>query len=122
MPVVPSTFAIGANTVSFTADENGFTERIDGGLRVWDFTAFLVLSTDYTLLFSLRSWLVSKKPIPSGAASATFVDVGGGAGKGTLTLTNVLGSPFTAVLTRIQRPSAYPGGSRKVQVTFEEAT
>lgn len=115
-----STFQVGVGLVTFTADQEGFSERTDGGLRVWDFTTLLVLSTDYTAMYALRSWLVSKRPIPAGTALATVVDVGGGAGKGTLTLDNVLGSPFTAVLTRIQRPSAYPGGSRRVQVTFEE--
>lgn len=116
-----STFQIAASIVTFTADQEGFVERMDGPMRVWEFTTFLALVADYTLLYSLRSWLVSKRPIPGGTSSlADYVDVGGGAGKGTLTLTNVLGSPFTAVLTRIQRPSAYPGGGRKVLVTFEE--
>lgn len=115
-----STFVVGVTTATFTADQEGFSERMDAGLRVWDFNALLVLATDYTTLYALRSWLVSKRPIPGGLASSTVVDIGGGAGKGTFTFDNVLGSPFTAVLTRIQRPSAYPGGGRKVQVTFEE--
>lgn len=113
-----STFVISATTATFIADEDGFAERMDGGLRVWQFTAVLPTATDYTALFGLRSWLVSKRPIPGG--SATFADVGGGAGKGALTLDNVVGSPFTAALTRVDRPSAYPGGARKCQVTFEE--
>lgn len=115
-----STFVIGVTTGTFTADQEGFVERTDGGLRVWEFTALLTLAADYATLFSLRSWLVSKRPIPGGTAAATVVDVGGGAGKGTLTLDNVVGSPFTAVLSRIERPSAYPGGGRKTHVSFEE--
>jgi hypothetical protein len=116
-----SSFAIAPTTVTFIADLDTFNERTDGGLRVWEFKAYLTLPTDYTSLFSLRSWLVSKKPMPGGTTSAaTFVDIAGGAGKGTLTLDNVVGSPFTAALTRIQRPSAYPGGSRYANCTFEE--
>jgi hypothetical protein len=113
-----STFVIGATTATFTADQDGFSERMDGPMRVWEFGAVLALATDYTTLFGLRSWMVSKRQIP--ASATIYADIGGGAGAGTLTLDNVVGSPFTAVLTRIQRPSAYPGGSRRVQVTFEE--
>lgn len=113
-----SRFTIAASFVNFTADQEGFVERWDGPLRVWEFTGLLALATDYTTLITLRSWLVTKRPIPGG--STTFVDVGGGPGLGTLILDNVLGSPFVAILTRLQRPSAYPGGSRRVQVTFEE--
>ena len=115
-----STFVISSTTSTFTADQDGFSERTDpqSGLRVWTFTALLTASSDYTTLFGLLSWLVSKKAMPGG--TGRFVDIGGGAGKGTLTLDNVVGSPFTAALTSINRPSAYPSGSRKAQVTFEE--
>ncbi|GAC1397733.1 MAG: hypothetical protein NVSMB60_08090 [Mycobacterium sp.] len=116
-----STFAIGLSTVTFVADQPSFNERNDGGLRVWEFNAYLSLPADYTTLFSLRSWLVSKRAIPGGSALATVIDVGGGAGKGTLTLDFVLGSPFTAILTRITRPSSYPGGGRRAIVTFDES-
>lgn len=113
-----STFVIGVNTATFTANQDGFMERMDGPMRVWDFEAILALTADYTMLYSLRSWLLSKRVIPSG--TTIYADIGGGAGRGQLTLDNVLGSPFNAVLTRIQRPSAYPSGARRVQVTFEE--
>jgi hypothetical protein len=88
------------------------------GLRNWSFSALLPTSTDYTTLFGLRSWLVSRYAAPGG--SGIFADVGGGSGKGTLSLDNVIGSPFNAVLTAITRPSAYPGGQRKASVTFLE--
>lgn len=114
-----SRFTIAASFVNFTVDQEGFVERWDGPLRVWEFTGLLALSTDYTTLITLRSWLVTKRPIPAGVT--TYIDVGGGPGRGILALDNVLGSPFTAILTRLQRPSAYPGGSRKVQMTFEES-
>lgn len=115
-----STFVIGGTTATFTADQDGFSEATDRqtGLRTWSFTAVLPASSDFTTLFGLRSWLVSRRPAPGG--TGVFADVGGGAGKGTLTLDNVVGSPFGATLSAINRPSAYPGGARKASVTFEE--
>lgn len=115
-----STFVIGGTTATFTADQEGFNERSEPqtGLRVWAFNAVLPLLTDYTTLFGLLSWLVTIRAMPGG--NSRFADIGGGAGRGALTLDNVVGSPFNAVLTSISRPSAYPGGGRKAQVTFEE--
>jgi hypothetical protein len=115
-----STFVISASTSTFTADQDGFSESYDQqtGLRNWSFTALLPTSTDYTTLFGLRSWQVSRYAAPGG--SGVFADVGGGSGKGTLTLDNVVGSPFGAVLYSISRPSAYPGGQRKATCTFWE--
>jgi hypothetical protein len=115
-----STFVIGGTTATFTADQDGFSESADRqtGLRTWSFTALLAASSDFTTLFGLRSWLVSRKAMPGG--TGTFADIGGGAGKGVLTLDNVVGSPFNVALSAINRPSAYPSGQRKAQVTFEE--
>jgi hypothetical protein len=117
-----SSFVVGITTATFTADQDGFNERTEpqSGLRVWTFKALLALTTDYTTLFSLQSWLVTKRAMPGGASTTRYADVGGGAGRGTLTLDNVVGSPFFAVLTQINRPSAYPSGARYAQVTFEE--
>jgi hypothetical protein len=115
-----STFVIGATTSTFTAESEGYSERTEPqtGLRVWSFTGLFSAATDYTTLFGLLSWLVTKKAMPGG--TGRFADIGGGAGKGTLTLDNVVGSPFTAALTSLNRPSAYPSGQRKAQVVFEE--
>lgn len=115
-----STFVISATTSTFTADSEGFSEATDPqtGLRTWSFTALLAAASDFTTLFGLRSWLVSRYAMPGG--SGRFADVGGGAGSGAFTLDNAVGSPFTAVLVGINRPSAYPGGARKAQVTFWE--
>jgi hypothetical protein len=48
------------------------------------------------------------------------VDVGGGAGFGTLVIDNHPSSPFNAILVRITRPSGYPGGGRRVRLGFQE--
>lgn len=115
-----TSFVIGATTATFVADQNGFNEKTDPatGLRIWTFAALFTLTTDYTTLFGLLSWLVSKKAMPGG--TGVFADIAGGAGKGTLTLDNVVGSPFGAALTSITRPSAYPSGGRRAQVQFDE--
>jgi hypothetical protein len=115
-----SSFVVGVTTATFTANQDGFNERAEPqtGLRVWTFDAVLPLVTDYTTLFSLLSWQVTIKAMPGG--NSRFADIGGGAGRGALTLDNVVGSPFNAALTAVSRPSAYPGGGRKAQVTFQE--
>lgn len=114
-----STFVISATTATFTADAEGFSERTDRqtGLRSWTFSAVFSAASDYTTLFGLRSWLVSRYAAPGG--SGLFADVGGGSGKGTLTIDNAVGSPFSATLSEIGRPS-WIGGDRKAQVTFDE--
>ena len=116
-----SSFTVGANTASFTVNQDGFDEQRPTLLRTWDFEAVLTLSTDYTLLNSLYSYPISVRTCPGSAGATMYVDIGGGAGKGTLTLDNVVGSPFTAVLTRITRPSAYPSGARRCRLTFQES-
>jgi hypothetical protein len=116
-----SSFVVGTTTGSFTVNMDGFSEQRPTLLRTWDFEAILTLSTDYTTLNSLFSYPVNVRTAPGSAGATMYIDVGGGAGKGTLTLDNVVGSPFTAILTRISRPSAYPSGSRRVRVTFQES-
>jgi hypothetical protein len=76
--------------------------------------------TDYTTLSTLYSYPVSIRTCPGSAGATTYADIGGGAGRGTLTLDNVVGSPFNAALTQISRPSAYPGGGRRCRVVFLE--
>lgn len=115
-----SSFAVGATSVSFTANQDNFSEQKDALLRVWNLELYLASATDFTTLASLWSGPVTKRYCPGTAGATAYADIGGGAGSGTLTLDNVVGSPFTAALTRIERPSAYPGGGRRARVIFEE--
>lgn len=113
-----SSFQIGGTTVTFIVDMDQFAERVDGPLRTWDLRLFLSAAADYASLLSLRSWQVSVRPIPG--ASVAYVDIGGGAGAGTLTIDNVADSPFTAALTKMDRQSAFPGGGRICRATFQQ--
>lgn len=115
-----SSFAVGATSVSFVVNQDNFEERRDTLLRTWDLELYLTLATDFTTLDSLFSAPVSVRYCPGSAGATSYADIGGGAGKGTLTLDNVVGSPFTAALVRIGRPSAFPGGGRRVRVTFQQ--
>lgn len=116
-----SSFQVSATTATFTVNQDAFSERHDTLLRTWDLDLYLPAASDYTTLASLLSYPVRVGTCPGTAGATMYVDVGGGAGAGTLTLDNVVGSPFTAVLTRMERPSAYPGGGRRCRVTFQEA-
>lgn len=115
-----SSFQVGITSVSFTVDWDNFTEQYQSVLRTWDCEIYLALATDYTTLISLLSYPVTIRACPGSAGVTMVADIAGGAGQGTLTLDNVLGSPFNAALTRIERPSAYPGGGRRARVTFQE--
>jgi hypothetical protein len=115
-----SSFAVGGTSVTFTDDARSFTERKSSLLRTWDFTLFLASATDYATLASLWSLLAPPRICPGSAGATPYVQVAGGAGPGTLTFDNVVDSPFTAALVRIERPSAYPGGGRKCSVSFQE--
>jgi hypothetical protein len=115
-----SSFQVGATLVTFSANMDGFEEQRPTLLRSWTFDAYLALSTDYTVLYSLYSYPVSIRTCPGSAGATSYADIGGGAGRGTLTLDNVIGSPFNAALSQISRPSAYPGGGRRCRVTFLE--
>lgn len=115
-----SSFQVASTPVSFIDNADVFTETYQSILRTWDIEIYLTASTDYSTLVSLLSYPVTIRPCPGSAGLTMTADVGGGAGAGTLTLDNVVGSPFNAVLTRIERPSAYPGGGRKCRVTFQE--
>jgi hypothetical protein len=116
-----SSFTVGITAASFTLNQDNFSERRDTLLRTWNFEAFLALATDYTTLASLMSAPVHLGVCPGTAGVTYYLDIGGGAGQGTLVLDNVVGSPFTAVLVGMDRPSAYPGGGRRCRVTFQEA-
>lgn len=116
-----SSFQVGATTVTFSAESVGFTERKTTILRTWDMTVLLANATDYTNFVGLWSLVAPPRICPGSAGATAYVQIAGGAGKGTLTLDNVVGSPFTAALTRIERPTAYPGGQRRCSVSFQEA-
>jgi hypothetical protein len=115
-----SGFQVSVTNVTFTVADQGFAERRENLLRTWDLVLYLVNPTDYTTLVGLWSGPISVRICPGSAGATAYVDIAGGAGKGTLTLDNVAGSPFTAALVRLDRPSAYPGGGRRVQATFQE--
>lgn len=115
-----SSFTIGGTAVTFLDTPEGFAERWQNLLRTWDIEIFLASASDYTDLTSLYSEPVSVRLCPGSSGATPYVDIGGGAGAGALVLDNVVGSPFNAALTRIGRPSAYPGGGRRCQVSFQE--
>lgn len=115
-----SSFQVSATTATFSVNQDNFSERRDTLLRTWDLELILTLSSDYTALASLMSAPVHVGTCPGTAGVTYYVDIGGGAGSGTLTLDNVVGSPFTAALVRMERPSAYPSGARKVRCSFQE--
>jgi hypothetical protein len=115
-----SSFQISATIVTFLADQDQFTERRQNLLFTWDLSLLLTLATDYTTLLTLISQPVHVGLCPGSAGATPYVDIGNGVGPGTLTLDNVLGSPFNAALVAVERPSAYPSGSRKVRVTFQQ--
>lgn len=116
-----SSFVVSGTTATFLVDQDGFNERRDTALRTWDLQLFLAAEADYTTLASLWSGPIHIGLCPGSAGATYYVHVGGGAGPGALTLDNVVGSPFTAVLIRLARPSAYPSGGRKCMATFQEA-
>lgn len=115
-----SSFQVSATIATFTVNQDSFSERRDTLLRTWDLDLFLPLVTDYTTLASLFSAPYHIGVCPGTVGATYYVDIGGGAGAGTLTLDNVVGSPFTAALVRMERPSAYPSGARRCRVTFLE--
>lgn len=115
-----SSFTVGATTVNFTDSSQGFSERRSNLLRTWDLEVFLASASDYADFEGLWSGPVNVRVCPGSAGATAYVDIAGGAGSGTLVIDNHPGSPFSVALTRIDRPSAYPGGGRRCTVTFQE--
>jgi hypothetical protein len=115
-----SSFVVGGTTVNFTIDYQGFFEHKANLLRTWDFTVLLANATDYASLAGLWSGPVNVRACPGSAGATPYVDIAGGAGKGTLTIDNASDSPYTAALVRMDRPSAYPSGGRRCTVSFQE--
>lgn len=111
---------MGGTSVTFTAQDQGFVEHKNAQLRTWDMELYLASASDFTTLLNLWSGPVSIRICPGSAGATPFADIAGGAGSGALTIDNAVGSPFTAALVRIDRPSAYPGGGRRCTVTFQE--
>jgi hypothetical protein len=116
-----SSFQISATTVTFTVNQDNFSERKDNPvLRTWDLELFLALASDYTALIGLVSGPITVRLCRGSAGITADIAMGGGPGPGTLTIDNVIGSPFNAALTHLDRPSAYPGGGRRCRASFQE--
>lgn len=114
-----SSFVIGGTTVNFLlVDRDGFDETCGVGIE-FRLTALLASVADFNTLLTLRTPAVDVA-FPPGAALTTLpvIDVLYGAGSGTLTIDNVTGSPFTALLKELQRPSATPDGKVRASCTF----
>jgi hypothetical protein len=115
-----SSFTVSATAVTFLDSAADFQEQWPTLLRTWDFEAYLTLTTDYATLASLLTYPYTVRSCPGPAGVTMRVDVGGGAGFGTLVIDNHPSSPFNAILVRITRPSGYPGGGRRVRLGFQE--
>lgn len=102
-----SQFAVAGTIATFTALLTGFSDK-GGALETITFGIEVDSATEWGALFSLRSWSVSQRPIPGG--NTVYVDIGGGAGAGTLTLDNL--DSHTAVLTDVSRDLLEPGSLR----------
>jgi hypothetical protein len=99
-------FAVGGTAVNFEAvetfsDKGGALEEITVGILIDN-------ATDWGALFSLRSWNVTQRPIPGG--NVVYVDIGGGAGPGSLSIDNI--DSHTAILTALSRTDIEPGSLR----------
>lgn len=109
-----SSFNVAGTSVSFLATTEGFSdkggplEEITVGLLVPD-------ATSWGALFSLRSWAVTQRPVPGG--TNVIVDIGGGAGVGTLHIDNL--DPHQAVMIALSRAEIEPGSLRsRATATF----
>ncbi len=101
-----ASFSVSGTTASFAAvetlsDKGGALETITIGLLVNS-------ATDWGALFSLRSWSVTQRPIPGG--NTVYVDVGGGAGPGSLNIENF--DSHTAILLDVSRDFVESGSLR----------
>ena len=122
-----SSYACGAVLVQFTVNMDNYRQVRENMLRTWDLELYLTAVANFTLLDSVVCALTSVRVCPGSNGSTPYVDVsgqgtgvGGGIGTGTLTIDNLIDSPYTAILTRLTRPSAYPGGGARCQATFQE--
>lgn len=108
-----SSFSAGGTGVSFTVLETAFNDK---GGPLEEFTCQILVNsaTEWGALFSLRSWNVSLRPIPGG--NTVYVDIGGGAGEGTLSIDDLNGGgaalSHKAVMTGLSRDYVEPGSIR----------
>jgi hypothetical protein len=112
-----STFTIGATTATFDAVESISDKASSEGLE--EITVGLLFASpfDWGAFFSLRSWKVTQRAIPGG--NNVYVDIGGGAGVGSLAIDNL--DPHDAILIgeSINRTEIEPGTLRtKAAATF----
>lgn len=116
-----SSFQVSSTTVNFTVNQDSFSERKDNPVvRTWDLELYLALSTDYTALVTMVCGPVTVRLCRGTNGVTADIAIGGGPGPGILTMDNVVGSPFQAVLTSLTRPSAYPSGAKRCHATFQE--
>ena len=116
-----STFSVDAVSATFDVTETSFndkgtpTEELACKIIVYD-------DTQWGALFSLRSWNLNVRPIPKrvGVASKVLLQVGGGAGEGTLSIDATdTWANRTAILTDLSSdPSEADGGRRLAAATF----
>lgn len=101
-----TSFSVGGTNVSFTALD-GFSDKA-GPLEEITCNILVNSASEWGALFSLRSWAVTQRPIPGG--NVIYVDIGGGAGPGSLSIDNL--DSHTAVLTALSRTEIEPGTLR----------
>ncbi len=109
-----TSFTVGGTTATFTAIEDGFSDKA-GPLEEITVGIEVDAASTWGALFSLRSWQVNVRPIPGG--NIVYVDIGGGAGVGSLQIDNL--DNHQAILTGLSRDTIEPGSLRtKGSATF----
>jgi len=109
-----STFSVSGTTVTFAATSDGFSDK---GGALEEITVGLLIdnASVWGALFSLRSWAVSQRPVPGG--NNVIVDIGGGAGVGSLNIDNL--DSHQAILISLARSEIEPGSLRsRASATF----
>jgi hypothetical protein len=102
-----SSFQVASTGVNFDVVDASFSDK-GGALEEITATLIVANATDWGALFSLRSWNVSQRSIAGG--DTTYVDIGGGAGAGSLSIDNL--DSHNAVMTAISRDYVEPGSLR----------
>jgi hypothetical protein len=102
-----SSFSVGGTGVTFDATADGFSDK---GGPLEEITVGLLIenASAWGALFSLRSWNVSQRPVPGG--NNVIVDIGGGAGVGSLSIDNL--DSHQAILITLTRAEIEPGTLR----------
>lgn len=102
-----SSFSVSGTTANFTALGTQFADR-GGALEQITIGILVESAGDWGALFSLRSWSVTQRPIPGG--NTVYVDIGGGAGAGSLNIDNL--DSHSAILMDVSRDLLEPGAAR----------